>query len=107
MGTGETIWLHRAALEEPKFDGAFNCDEQRLDDERIVAGIPKGLSVGEQRPSVAGSGRRPRHQPGFSSMKASMCVLLIGDDLLADLVEAVAPVYHKNAPTQLYVFCGN
>jgi len=48
VGTGEIIRLHRAALEEPKFDGAFNCDKRRLNDERIVAGIPEGLGAGEQ-----------------------------------------------------------
>ena len=48
MGTGEIIRLHRAALEEPKFDGAFDGDKRRFDDERVVAGIPEGLGAGEQ-----------------------------------------------------------
>ncbi len=48
MRAGKTIRLHRAALEKPKFDGAFDGDKRRFDNGRIVAGILEGLTAGEQ-----------------------------------------------------------
>ena len=118
MSAREIARLHRAALEEPEFDGSFDRDERRLDDERVVATSRRVSAPASKRqafrswrraasstssPGSMSVGRRS-NAACTSSMSCSMRVLLIGEDLFAERSKAVAPVHRDSLGEDLAEF---